>query len=76
MADDTKADKGAVADPSAAARSSAKRKFEVAEGHGLFVPGRTKKATGGDVVELTAAELKLFPKGSLLPYVEDEEDAA
>jgi hypothetical protein len=56
-------------------KAIAKRKFEVAPGKSLcFGPRVADKAKSGEVVELTAAEFKRFPKGSLLPYVEDMDD--
>jgi hypothetical protein len=56
-------------------KAPAKRKFEVAPGKSLcFGPRVADKAKGGEVVELTAAEFKQFPKGSLLPYVEDMDE--
>ena len=56
------------------AKAPAKRKFEVAPGKSLTMGPSTKmKAKAGQIVELTAAEFKMYPKGSLLPYVEDDE---
>ena len=57
----------------ATTKAPAKRKFEVAPGKSLTMGPSTKmKAKAGQIVELTAAEFKQYPKGSLLPYIEEE----
>ena len=65
MTDETK--------PAVKDKAPVKRKFEVAPGKSLCTgPRVADKMKAGQIVELTAAEFKQYPKGALLPYIEDE----